>query len=266
MFERTGEAGFGVCAPGGRCTNGGPGRFVRAGIIRESRQCIAPMVSAADATPHVFVLDRDAATRRSIEVMLRGSGNRVEGFSSASAFLARSCVAAPSCLILEVAPGHESLSLQKRLAIERPDMPIIVVAGIASVPTCVEAMKTGALDFFLKPFEENPFVESVVSAIGRSRAVLRGAANLADLRCRYASLTCREVEVMDVVVSGLLNKQIADRLGISEITVKAHRGRVMRKMRASSLANLVTIALKLGLTRAEPSRLPVDQFVGRRVA
>ena len=145
-----------------------------------------------------------------------------------------------------MARDQENLDLQKHLATERPDMPIIIVAGAIDVPTCAEAMKTGALDFLLKPLDTDSFRDSVANAIEHSRTAVREAAELTDLHKRHASLSPREHQVMQLVVSGLPNKLISDRLGISEITVKAHRGKVMHKMRARSLANLTVIAMRLG--------------------
>jgi len=178
--------------------------------------------------------------------MLRGSGCSIEGHASASAFLARPCATGPSCLILEMACDQENLDLQKHLATERPAMPIIIVAGTIDILTCAEAMKTGALDFLLKPIDKELLRTSTSTAIEYSRAAVRKAAELSELRKRHASLSPRESEVMQLVVSGLPNKLISDRLGISEITVKAHRSKVMRKMRARSLANLAVIAMQLG--------------------
>ena len=243
MFERVEEMGFGARAPGRRNRREWPEHNVAIDGRHQDRSSTA---SPVDATPHVFVLDHDHATRRSIAAMLRGSGCSIEGHASASEFLARPCATGPSCLILGMARDQENLDLQKHLATERPDMPIIIVAGAIDVPTCAEAMKTGALDFLLKPLDTDSFRDSVANAIEHSRTAVREAAELTDLHKRHASLSPREHQVMQLVVSGLPNKLISDRLGISEITVKAHRGKVMHKMRARSLANLTVIAMRLG--------------------
>ena len=216
-------------------------------------------IDSTHATPIIFVVDADAAMRRSLEAPLRNAGWRVECFGAASEFLARPRAFAPGCVVLDVAsPGGNGLDLLRRLADERAGMPIVVTAADADVPMCVEAMKIGALDFFVKPLTEAVVVDSIEHAIERSRTTLRDEAQLMTLRERQASLSPRERDVMTLVVSGLLNKQIGGELGISEITVKAHRGNVMRKMQADSLACLVTIATRLGLA-------PIGSRSGHRV-
>jgi FixJ family two-component response regulator len=170
-----------------------------------------------------------------------------ETFASAQEFLARPRPAVPCCLVLDVTlPGLSGLDLQKRL-VERTDMPIIFITGHGDVPMSVQAMKAGAVEFLTKPFEDNALLDAIRGAIERSRATLRLESDMRALRHCYESLTPREREVMGLVVAGLLNKQVGGELGISEITVKAHRGQVMRKMKADSLPDLVTMAARLGV-------------------
>ena len=206
------------------------------------------------ATPVVFVVDDDVSVRESLEALIRFAGWRVEVFATAQQFLAHRRIAAPSCLVLDVAlPDLNGLDLQKRVAADRPDMPIIFITGYGDVPTSVQAMKTGAVEFLTKPFSDEILLDAIRDAIERSHAALDQAAELQTLRDRHASLSRREQEVMAGVVAGLLNKQVGFELGISEITVKAHRGRVMRKMEAASLPDLVNMAAKLRLAPA-PTR------------
>src|SRR4051812_45991913 len=183
--------------------------------------------------PLVFVVDDDAAVRELLELVIEASGREVETYASGQEFLERPRPLGPSCLILDVAlPDLNGLDLQKRLSRERSDMPIIFVTGYADVGTSVQAMKAGALEFLTKPFREDVLLEAIELALERSRCALEHEAKLAGLRHNYQALTPREREVMTLVVSGLLNKQVGGELGISEITVKAHRGQVMRKMKA----------------------------------
>jgi FixJ family two-component response regulator len=194
--------------------------------------------------PVVFVVDDDVSVRESLELLILSAGWQPETFASAEDFLARSRIDGPSCLVLDVSlPNLNGLDLQKR--IERTDMPIIFITGYGDVPTTVQAMKAGAVEFLTKPFDADVLQSAIRQAIERSRTSLAHEAELRALRDDHASLTPREREVMALVVSGLLNKQIASKLGISEITVKAHRGRVMRKMHVDSLANLVKVAAAL---------------------
>jgi FixJ family two-component response regulator len=198
------------------------------------------------ATPIVFVVDDDISVRESLELLIRFEGWRPETYASAHAFLARPAADVPSCLVLDVSlPDLCGLDLQKRVA--RMDMPVIFITGHSDIPTTVEAMKAGAVEFLPKPFQDEVLLGAIRSAIERSRAVRGQDAEMQAVQDRYASLTPRERDVMTLVVSGWLNKQVARDLAISEITVKAHRGKVMRKMNARSLADLVRLAAKLGI-------------------
>jgi FixJ family two-component response regulator len=203
----------------------------------------------SQATPIVFVVDDDISVRESLEALIRNEGWQPEVFSSAQQFLSHPRGLAPSCLILDVnLPDLNGLELQKRVAADRIDMPIIFITGYGDVPMTVQAMKAGASEFLTKPFGDDVLVSAIRSAIARSVAELGQQAEMQALRDRYALLSRREREVMALVASGLLNKQVGFELGISEITVKAHRGQVMRKMQARSLAELVAIAARLGVS------------------
>ena len=197
-------------------------------------------------TPTVFIVDDDVSVRESLELLIQSAGWRPELFASARDFLAHPRVLAPSCLVLDVSlPDLNGLELQQRIAPDRSDLPIIFITGHGDVPMTVKAMKAGAVEFLTKPFGADVLLGAIGQAIERSRAALAQEVEIRAVRDRYASLSGREREVMGLVVSGLLNKQIGGKLGISEITVKAHRGKVMRKMHAGSLADLVTMAARL---------------------
>jgi FixJ family two-component response regulator len=200
--------------------------------------------------PIVFIVDDDESVREALAGLVRSAGMRVEAFASAAAFLARPRVDAPSCLVLDVRlPGLSGLDLQRRLAEVNTEIPIVFISGHSDVPTSVTAMKAGAIEFLLKPLADTDILEAIGRAIVRHRADRERHAEMTDLRSRHGSLTPREREVMECVVAGLLNKQIAAELGISEVTIKVHRGQVMRKMLADSLADLVRQAEKLGIHR-----------------
>ncbi len=203
----------------------------------------------AQPEPVVFVVDDDISIRESLEALLRHEGWQPEIFESAQQFLARPKPATPSCLILDVnLPDLNGLDLQQRLAPERAGMPIIFLTGYGDVPMTVRAMKAGAAEFLTKPFDDEVLLAAVRGAIERSREALARETEKSSLQARFASLSRRERDVLQLVVKGLLNKQVGGELNISEITVKAHRGKVMQKMNAKSFADLVNMAAKLGLS------------------
>ena len=196
----------------------------------------------------VFVVEDDASVREALAGLIRSAGWNVEVYVSAHEFLARLRPVIPSCLVLDVSlPGLNGLELQKRIAVERAEMPIIFITGHGDVPMTVQAMKAGAVEFLTKPFGDEALLGAIRNALERSRVALDREAEIRMLRDAYTLLTPRERQVMVLVVSGLLNKQVGGELGISEITVKAHRGQVMRKMKANSLPDLVTMSARLGL-------------------
>src|ERR1700730_4208037 len=199
-------------------------------------------------TPVVFVVDDDVSVRESLELLIRCAGWQPETFASAEEFLARPRVFAPTCLVLDVnLPALNGLGLQQRIAGDRLEMPIIFITGYGDVRITVQAMKAEAVEFLTKPFGDDVLLSAIRHAIERSHTALRHEAEIRALGDCYASLSRREREVMALVVSGRLNKQVGGELGISEITVKAHRGKVMRKMKAGSLADLVNMAARLRL-------------------
>jgi FixJ family two-component response regulator len=214
----------------------------------------------SQTTPIVFIVDDDVSVRESLELLIRSEGWQPEMFGSAQEFLAHPRASVPSCIVLDVSlPGLNGLDLQRSIAAERHEMPIIFITGYGDVPMTVRAMKAGAQEFLTKPFSDVVLLTAIRAALERSRVALSREAELAALRDYYASLTDRERQVMSLVVSGLLNKQVGNELGITEITVKAHRGRVMQKMKADSVADLVRIAGKLRLSRPSATNHHVAQ-------
>lgn len=206
--------------------------------------------------PIVFVVDDDVSVRESLESLIRSAGWEPEIYASAQEFLARPRVFVPSCLVLDVSlPGLNGLDLQKSIAAERTEMPIIFITGFGDVPMTVRAMKAGAQEFLTKPFSNDVLLAAIQHAIERSRIALGRELEMQALKNRYASLTSRERQVMTLVVAGMLNKQVGNELGITEITVKAHRGRVMQKMKAGSIADLVNMAARLRISRPKGTNL-----------
>ena len=207
-----------------------------------------PSPSGADSTPTVFIVDNDISARESLADLIRISGWRAEAFGSARGFLERPHLPVPSCVVLDLRlPDLSGLELQRRIVADHSEMPIIFLTGYSDVPIAVQAMKAGAIEFFMKPFDDETLLTAIDRALEASRSRLEHEMEQLALRRRHESLSGREQEVMALVVTGLLNKQVGFELGISEITVKAHRGKVMRKMEANSLADLITMATRLGL-------------------
>jgi FixJ family two-component response regulator len=198
----------------------------------------------------VFVVDDDISVRESLEQLLHHEGLGVETFALAQEFLNRPLVTVPSCLVLDLSlPGLSGLDLQKRIAVERQEMPIIFITGHGDIPTTVRAMKAGAVEFLSKPFNDEDLLNAIRNALIKSKALLERSAEIRTFKARYSCLSAREREVMALVVAGLPNKLVGSELGISEITVKAHRGSMKRKMKAESLAELVSIANRFRLIR-----------------
>jgi len=222
------------------------------GLAPEVGQSLYSKLS--QSTPVVFVVDPDRAVRESLERLMRCEGWHSETFASAEEFLAHPLEVAPGCLTLDVSlPGLSGLQLQKRAAVECPH-----ITANDDIPTTVEAMKAGAVEFLTKPFRDNELLRAVREALERSRLVLAKKAEKQALQGCYASLSARERQVMALVSSGLINKQVGGKLGISEITVKAHRGQVMHKMHADSFADLVKMAAKLGLAKRREATMDCD--------
>ncbi|HEY4304467.1 MAG TPA: response regulator [Gemmatimonadaceae bacterium] len=217
----------------------------------ESRhRTTAPTAPAKPVEPVVFVVDDDVSVRESLELLILASGWKPETFERGDEFLMRPPVESPSCLVLDVSlPDIDGLELQRRVASDHRDLPIIFITGHGDVPMSVRAMKAGAVEFLMKPFDSTAFVNAVTGAIEESRVARARVAELHELESRFHSLSKREREVMALVVSGQLNKQVAAELRISEITVKAHRGKAMHKMNARSFAELVKMASALTVSR-----------------
>ncbi|SPB14393.1 LuxR family transcriptional regulator [Caballeronia novacaledonica] len=204
----------------------------------------------------VFIVDDDVSVRESLQALIRYAGFEAETYASAQDFLGRPRATVPNCLVLDIRlPDLGGLELQNHVASERTEMPIIFITGYGDVPMTVQAMKAGAVEFLTKPFDDEILLDAIRLAIERSRVALSEAARMKVLADRYASLSRREREVMALVVCGLLNKQVGFELGISEITVKAHRGQVMRKMNAHSLADLINMAQRLQPGRTSSAML-----------
>jgi FixJ family two-component response regulator len=212
------------------------------------------------AVPVVFIVDDDVSVRESLELLVRNEKWKPETFASAQEFLNHPRTAVPSCLVLDLSlPGLNGLELQKRLAAEHIEMQIIFITGYGDVPKSVQAMKAGALEFLTKPLDNDALISAIRKALDRSRLALAQDAEMTELKARYSSLTSREQQVMALVVTGLLNKQVGGELGISEITVKAHRRQAMQKMKADSLATLVKLAAKIGVPRQNSAFIPRQQ-------
>ena len=206
------------------------------------------MQSARESSPVIAIVDDDPSAREGLHSLIRSVGWRVEMFGSAQEFLARSSLEAPNCLVLDLQlPGLSGLDLQKRMAEVELEIPIVFLTGHGDIPASVRAMKAGAIEFLTKPVDEQDLLRAIQEAIECDRRTRQQHAEIHELQSRYETLTAREREVMRQVISGLLNKQVAAELNITEFTVKVHRGQVMRKMRADSLAHLVRMAESLGI-------------------
>jgi FixJ family two-component response regulator len=214
----------------------------------------------SNVVPIVFIVDDDISVRESLELLVQSENWKPQTFASAQEFLNHPRTLVPNCLVLDLSlPDLSGLDLQKHLAAEHIDMQIIFITGYGDIPKSVQAMKGGALEFLTKPFDNDALISAIRKALERSRIALAQDAEMRELKARYALLTMREHQVMALVVSGLLNKQVGGELGISEITVKAHRRQVMQKMQADSLATLVKLAGKLGVPRQNSAFLPRQQ-------
>lgn len=217
-------------------------------MLKILAECQNERISPDMSSEIVFIVDDDISIRESLELLVESAGWLPETFSSAQAFLSRPRAEVPNCLVLDLnLPDLNGLDLQRLVCVQRTEMPVIFVTGYGEVTVAVEAMKAGAMDFLTKPIRGDLLLEAIGQALEQSRNRLTLDAKTQSVRERYASLSCREREVMTLVVAGLLNKQVGFELGISEITVKAHRGQVMRKMKAGSLPDLVGMAAILGL-------------------
>jgi FixJ family two-component response regulator len=225
--------------------------------LASAHACEVRAMALTESASIVLIVDDDISVRESLEALLRHEGLDVETFVSAQDFLSRPRVSVPSCLVLDISlPGLNGLDLQKRVAMERSEMPVIFITGHGDIPITVQAMKAGAVEFLTKPFSDEILLNAIRHALIRSKALLDRSTEIQALKARYSCLTAREREVMALVVVGLPNKQVGSELGISEITVKAHRGSMMRKMKAESLAELVSIAARLRLARPSRSASP----------
>jgi FixJ family two-component response regulator len=217
-------------------------------LLQSVPRCAKMPPTIPHAASVVYVVDDDISVREALQALIRQAGWQVEPFASARDFLDHPRDAVPSCLVLDVSlPGLSGLELQSRITGIGVELPIIFITGYGDVPTTVQAMKAGAVDFLTKPFSDDALLAAIKGALARSEAKLASEEARRSMTGRYASLSRREQEVMALVVSGLMNKQVGGELGISEITVKAHRGQVMRKMKAKSLAHLVKMAASLDL-------------------
>jgi FixJ family two-component response regulator len=223
-------------------------------------RCQVNAFSMSQASPIIFVVDDDISVRESLELLIRHEGFEVETFTSAQEFIARPRAFVPSCLVLDISlPGLNGLELQKHVAVERRDMPIIFITGHGNIPMKVQAMKAGAVEFLTKPFSDDVLLSAIHKAVDRSKVLIGRETELRTLKARYAHLTPRERDVMARVVAGVPNKLIGDELEISVITVKAHRGHLMRKMGANSLAELVSMAARLRLLRSSATSRPTNE-------
>jgi FixJ family two-component response regulator len=210
-------------------------------------------MAVIDPAPLVFVVDDDPSVRKALGRLLRSAGLRAETFASAEEFLAWERPDAPGCVVLDVQmPGLNGLELQRKLDEDNVRLPIVIITGHGDIPMSVRAMKGGAVDFLPKPFEDQTFLDAVHQAVARDRQARQQRAEVSVLQERARSLTAREREVLGLVVSGLLNKQIGHKLGVTEKTIKVHRGQVMRKLQAGSLAELIRMAQKLDMASPAP--------------